>query len=148
PLEVHRVIQRPLIELWQHGEPMAARAVTEGELYAERIAAVNIHIVRGGDTDLLEVVRAGCPPRRLTRLLHGRQQQGDQDSNDGDDHQQLDQREPTPVPPARPSTHDNRLSLGNAPSLLSSRGLVREAHPISPSANGDGCPVSAPRAGP
>jgi hypothetical protein len=43
--------------------------------------------------DLLQVVRALISPRRLARGLHGRQQQGDEDGDDRNDHQQLDQRE-------------------------------------------------------
>jgi hypothetical protein len=36
---------------------------------------------------------------RLTHLLHGGQQQPDQDRNDGDDYEQLDQREAGPTTP-------------------------------------------------
>jgi hypothetical protein len=42
--------------------------------------------------DLLEIVRALHPPRRLACLLHCRQQQGDQHANNGNHHQQLHQR--------------------------------------------------------
>jgi hypothetical protein len=45
---------------------------------------------------LLEVVLALCPPRRFTRLLHGRQQQSDQDRDDRNDHQQFDQSKAAP----------------------------------------------------
>jgi hypothetical protein len=43
--------------------------------------------------DLLEVVLTADAVGRLANLLHGGEQQADQDGNDGDDHQQLDQRE-------------------------------------------------------
>jgi hypothetical protein len=42
---------------------------------------------------LLQVVAALHPPRRLARRLHGRQQQRHQHPDDGDHHQQLNQRE-------------------------------------------------------
>jgi hypothetical protein len=48
--------------------------------------------------DLLEVVRALCAARRFARLLDGRQQERDEHSNDGDDHEQLDEREARPLP--------------------------------------------------
>jgi hypothetical protein len=41
---------------------------------------------------LLEVVLAVRPPRLLAGLLHGGQQKSGQDADDGDHHQQLDQR--------------------------------------------------------
>ena len=50
-------------------------------------------VVVEGQADLLEVVGALDPPRRLARRLHGRQEQRDQHRDDGDDDQQLDQRE-------------------------------------------------------
>ena len=43
--------------------------------------------------DLLEVVGALDAARGLAGRLHGGQQQGDQHRDDGDDDQQLDQRE-------------------------------------------------------
>src|SRR5262249_12347713 len=43
--------------------------------------------------DLLEVVRALSPAGCLAGRLHGRQQQGDEDGNDGNDDQELDQGE-------------------------------------------------------
>ncbi len=45
--------------------------------------------------DLLEVVHALDAPRGFAGRLHGGQKQGDEDGNDGDDHQQLDQGEST-----------------------------------------------------
>jgi hypothetical protein len=46
-----------------------------------------------GQADLLEVVLALGSRRRLADLLHGGQEQADEHRDDGDDHQQLDQRE-------------------------------------------------------
>jgi hypothetical protein len=42
--------------------------------------------------DLLQVVGALHPVGRLPDLLHGRQEQPDQDRDDGDDHQELNER--------------------------------------------------------
>src|SRR5260370_5377047 len=57
-----------------------------------------------GEPKLLEVVGAFRPRRRLTNLLDGRQQQPDEHCDDGDDDQQLDQREAARTP--RVSGHD------------------------------------------
>jgi len=48
--------------------------------------------------DLLEVVRARHACGGLADLLHGGQQQADQDGDDRYHHQQLDQREAAPAP--------------------------------------------------
>ena len=45
--------------------------------------------------NLLEIVLALCTACRFTSLLHGRQQKRNQNCNDGDDHQQFDERERT-----------------------------------------------------
>ena len=79
-----------LQERQDHGRPRAAvrgwwvvRAVGQG--------AVGRVVVVQCQPDLLEVVAALHAPRRLPRRLHRRQQQGDENANDGDDHKQLDQ---------------------------------------------------------
>ena len=56
-------------------------------------AAVGIVVVVQCDSQLAQVVLALRAARRLARLLHGRQQQGDQDRDDRDHDQQLDQGE-------------------------------------------------------
>jgi hypothetical protein len=48
--------------------------------------------------DLFQVVLALGAVGRLADPLDGGQQQRDQDADDGDHHEQLDQREATPVP--------------------------------------------------
>jgi hypothetical protein len=48
-------------------------------------------VIVHGDADLLQVVHALGPPRRLAGGLHGGQEQGDQDGDDRDDDQQFDQ---------------------------------------------------------
>jgi hypothetical protein len=47
----------------------------------------------GRQGQLLHVVPALRPAGRFTGCLHGRQQQRHQDRNDGDHHEQFDQRE-------------------------------------------------------
>src|SRR5262249_9064476 len=54
---------------------------------------IRILVVVKCQRDLLEVVLALHPRRRFAHLLDGRQQHTDEYSNDGDDHQQLNQRE-------------------------------------------------------
>src|SRR6185437_6193963 len=48
--------------------------------------------VHDGDAELVEVIQALALGGRFADLLHGRQEQADQDGDDGDYHQQLDQR--------------------------------------------------------
>ena len=43
--------------------------------------------------DLLHLVLALHPRGRLADLLHGGEEQADQDGDDGDDHEQFDERE-------------------------------------------------------
>src|SRR5262249_35851707 len=50
-------------------------------------------VVVGGDAELVQVVLALRVGRGLADLLDCRQQQADQDGDDGNHHQQLDQRE-------------------------------------------------------
>jgi hypothetical protein len=50
-----------------------------------------------GQADLLEVVLALEPCRGLADLLHRGHQEGDQDRDDGDDHEEFDQRESAPL---------------------------------------------------
>jgi hypothetical protein len=68
---------------------------------------LGIHTVDGGEADLLEVVGALDACGRFADFLHGRQQQSNQDGNDGDHHQQLDQREATPVTKGVSKRHNN-----------------------------------------
>jgi hypothetical protein len=49
-------------------------------------------------SQLLEVVDALHPPGCLARGLDGGQEQGDQHGDDGDDHEQLDERETAVLP--------------------------------------------------
>jgi hypothetical protein len=48
--------------------------------------------------DLLQVVDALHPPRRLARRLNGGQEERDQDRDDRDHDQQLDECEPSYLP--------------------------------------------------
>src|SRR5262249_46346026 len=61
---------------------------------------VVVHVT--GEADLVQVVATAYPVRSRAYLLDRRHQQADEDSNDGDDHQQLDQRE------AQTSSHKGR----------------------------------------
>ena len=61
---------------------------------AGREAADGVVVVVHGQADLLQVVDALRPAGGLPRRLDRREQEGDQDRDDGDDDEQLDQREP------------------------------------------------------
>jgi hypothetical protein len=67
------------------------------------------------DADLLQVVLALASPGRFAGLLHGGKQQGNQHRNDGDHHQQLDQRETLPG-----------VSGGNGPGSFHEEDLPRK----------------------
>ena len=53
---------------------------------------MSIEVVVKGESDLLQIVLALSPPRRLTCLLYGRQQQRHKHRNNRDHSKQLDQR--------------------------------------------------------
>src|SRR5262249_38771335 len=79
---------------------------------ARREAAERFMVVVQGQADLLEVIAAAHAVGGLPDLLHGRQQQGDQDAND---HQQLDQGETVPGPAwDLDSTHEEAPLTKNA----------------------------------
>src|SRR3954451_20598227 len=60
--------------------------------------SVRALVVVDGEPDLLQVVHALRPPRRLASRLHGGEEQRDQAADDREDYKQLDERErPTPV---------------------------------------------------
>src|SRR5262249_26116535 len=83
--------------------PVHAREVGGGE------RLVGVVIVMDGQDDLVEVVFALRDGGGLADLLHGRQQHADEDGDDGDHHQQLDQREAGPAPTTM-RTHGFTLS--------------------------------------
>src|SRR5262245_57611204 len=60
---------------------------------AGREETQRVVVVVERQADLLEVVLALRPRGRLAHLLDGGQEQADEDGNDGEDDQQLDQRE-------------------------------------------------------
>src|SRR5262249_53109810 len=69
---------------------------------ARRELVVRAVVVLGGEAELLEVVLAAHAVGGLADLLHRGQKQADQDRDDGNHHQQLDQRE---AGPARRRSH-------------------------------------------
>jgi hypothetical protein len=54
---------------------------------------VNVVVILGREGDLLQVVRALNATRGLARLLHRWKKQGDKDPDDGNDDEELDERE-------------------------------------------------------
>jgi hypothetical protein len=58
------------------------------------------------DAELLDVVGARHACGGLAHLLDGGEEQADQDGDDGDHHQQLDQRERAAVPQQADEFHD------------------------------------------
>src|SRR5437016_3442449 len=64
-------------------------------------------------TDLSEVAGTRCPGSGLTDFLDRRQQQAQQDRDDGNNHQQFNEREPTPSVASRQGMHHWILLLQN-----------------------------------
>src|SRR5262249_37832152 len=103
PAEIDLLVQVVLFDVGQQvGRPAPARpdVVVGGAVgvrvaidVAGREAVVGVVVVVQGQADLLEVVRTLHACGGLADLLHGRQQQPDEDADDGDDDQKLDQRE-------------------------------------------------------
>ena len=60
---------------------------------ARRQPAVDVVVVVRREAELFEVVLAPDARRRFADLLHRREQQADENRDDGDDHEQFDQRE-------------------------------------------------------
>src|SRR5262249_50231148 len=109
--DVAGVVQRALLDVRQDARQPApavdvarAVAVAGAGVGGEEVVVVVVGV--DGDAQLLEVVLAGGGRGRLTHLLDGRQQQADQHGDDGDDDEQLDQRE------RRPTTVPHGVSLG------------------------------------
>src|SRR5262249_6518175 len=88
------VPQRGLIEVGQHHYDAAHFVVVVGPARLRRQRGVGRFIVVDRQPQLLQVVLTLRSPRGFPRLLHGRQQQRDQDRNDGDHHQKFDERKP------------------------------------------------------
>ena len=63
-----------------------------------REGSEGVVVVVNAQADLLQVVGAIDAAGRFAHLLHRRQQQADQHGDDGDDHQQLDQRKAAAAP--------------------------------------------------
>src|SRR5262249_52355972 len=73
-------------------EERAVVGAAKGAAHGRQAARLVVAVVQA-DRDLVDVVAALDPSRRLADLLDGGQQQPNQDGNDGDDDQQLNQRE-------------------------------------------------------
>src|SRR5207248_2350836 len=86
-----------VVTLARNANPIPAPAV-RGK------CAGKLNNVMTGKAQLLEVVRTLGTSRCLADFLHGGHEERDQDSNDGNDHKQLDEREPDPrrSPPPDP----------------------------------------------
>ena len=78
----------------------------------EELAVPVVEVLLDPQADLVEMALTVHPPRRLPSILNRRQQEPDQDRDDGDDDQQLDQRE---------SRTNLRRLIGFAPPLFRER---------------------------
>ena len=83
-------------------DPAAARCLCG----LGRPGPVRALVVVEGQADLLEVVLAPGTGRGLAGLLDGGEEQADQDGDDGDHHQQFDERECTTGDGATVSGHE------------------------------------------
>ena len=98
-IEVGREVDRV-----EEGRPLDGRQDRERPrppgcvLPADGQRAEGVVVILHGEPELLQVVHALGPPRRLARRLHCRQEQRDQDGDDGDHHQKFDQGEGATFP--------------------------------------------------
>ncbi len=76
-----------------------------------------------GQGQLVQIVTALHARRRLADLLHGRQEQANEDGNDGDDHQQFDQRE------GRAASAQMRRGRGAKHAVTPRRGMRKAIQP-------------------
>ena len=86
------LIRLSLFDEWQDPhQPGMGPEVIGGAGIGQASLGVVVDLKRQGH--LLEIVAAGHPPRRLTRRLHGRQEQADEGGDDRDHHEQFDEGE-------------------------------------------------------
>src|SRR4029077_5253912 len=78
---------------------------------------------------LLEVVGALSPRRCLAHLLHGWNQKGDQDGDDGDHHQELNEGEPISWPGLRGHKNSIKMKTDFAKSLTDKK-VSRKTVPL------------------
>jgi hypothetical protein len=89
-VEVVLVVEAGLLDEWQKlGDPAQ---LIRGRI-KQRQALVGRFIVEAGQRQLFQVTLACGAVGGLADLLDGREQQANQDGDDGNHHQQLDQRE-------------------------------------------------------
>ena len=131
-VEVVRAVDVGLLELGQQEreagmvEPVA---VADGRAHRHDVAGGVVRLHR--DADLLEVVLALRRPAGLAGHLDGGEQQGDQHRDDGDDDQQLDQREGS-------TAHRDPLRRGPPALRATGPGAAAEGGGLLPSILGDG----------
>jgi hypothetical protein len=75
-----------------------------------------------GEPELFEAIHALCSPGGLARGLDGRQKQGHEDANDGNDDEQLDKRKRGALPGYCGSSDEHECSMVS----LVRRGPIRE----------------------
>ena len=118
---------RTLIELRkQHGSPAPSRALIVshtgvGGNIPRWEHSMEIRVTVNRQPDLLQVITALGATGRVTSLLHRREQQGNENSDNGDHHQQFNQRE-CPLSTWRMSGIQSRLA---------SHRWIEECHPVS-----------------
>jgi hypothetical protein len=95
------------------GLETAAAGVVEKFPSGREAAASGLEVVQG-DAELPKVVLARRPRGRLTGFLHGGNEQGDQSGDDGNHHQQLDEREArSSASTSESRDHQNLRQLGS-----------------------------------
>ena len=100
-LKVKALIERCLVHVRETGheggnwKQPAHYGLVISSFAPGREAAVRRFVIVKGQTNLLEIVFALTPTRRFASLLHGRQEQRDQDGDNRDDHEQFNQSETT-----------------------------------------------------
>jgi hypothetical protein len=94
--EVIVLVELVFLEEWQNANERAGRDSLDAELAGRRQAFVRAIMPLHGNRDLMQVALAVRVARGLSRSLYRRQQQRHQHADDGDRHEQLDEREAGP----------------------------------------------------
>ncbi len=85
------------------------------------------------ESNLLQIVRTLASPCRLASGLYRRQKQSDQDADDGNDHQEFDQRKAVTAPRRNATTTSSQVSFVSMSFAVPERSAAkRENEPPSP----------------
>src|SRR5262249_43171834 len=104
-IDVQGLVERALFQVWE--DENAPVCGIDTVLVAHRELFVSVMVVVQGQSNLLHVVDALGAGSGLAHLLDGRNEKGDEDSDDGDDNEQFDQRKAANSETEQTTSHKN-----------------------------------------